>query len=243
MQRIAPAERRWPLSYYAPESGVGRIMRQAPMLFGAHARIGVVGLGAGTLACYARPGQTWRLFEIDPAVIGMATDPTKFTFLSQCAPQAPIIRGDGRLNLTNWKEAPFDLLVMDAFSSDAPPLHLLTSEAFDTYRQALARDGVIMVNISNRFMDFAPVLASMARAKGWSARLLDYQPDARGARIGYTRSVWVALAPGAPHPDAFAAKDGWRTLDDVEHLETWSDDKASIIPVMRLFRPAASIGD
>ena len=235
-QRLKTSEQLWPLSYYAPRSGVGRVMEAAPLLFGAHARIGVVGLGAGTLACYARPGQQWIFFEIDPAVIAMATDPTKFTFLSRCAPHAPIVRGDARISLATRRYAPFDLLVIDAFSSDTPPLHLMTSEAFDLYRDRLAPHGVILVNISNRFIDFGPELAAIAQKKGWSVRLVDYQPDADRSALGVSRSVWIALAPDGKALSRIPDQKMFEPMAAPVTVSPWTDDKASIIPAMRIFR-------
>jgi hypothetical protein len=141
IQLRSPGCERTPTSYYGPTSGVGLAMEAAPTLFGADARIGVIGLGAGTLACYARPGQDWRFYEIDPAIATIARDPRSFTFLSRCLPAAPIHIGDARLTLGSERGAPLDLLVVDAFSSDAVPAHLLTLEAMEIYRARLASAG------------------------------------------------------------------------------------------------------
>ncbi|MEI9927353.1 MAG: hypothetical protein WDN44_06115 [Sphingomonas sp.] len=123
---------RLPTTYYVAESGVGRAMLAAPEFYGPAARIGVVGLGTGTLACYAMPGQHWRFFEIDPAVVRIARDSGRFTFLSECLPNPEIVIGDARLRLGEAIPASLDLLALDAFSSDAVPMHLLTTEAFAT---------------------------------------------------------------------------------------------------------------
>ncbi|WP_204306841.1 fused MFS/spermidine synthase, partial [Klebsiella aerogenes] len=127
-------------------------------LYGPAARVGVVGLGTGTLACYARPGQSWRFFEIDPAIVHLARDSGKFTFLKQCAPQTRISIGDARVRLTETQSASLDLLALDAFSSDTVPMHLLTRQAFVTYGRVLAPNGLLLVHISNRFMALAPVV-------------------------------------------------------------------------------------
>ena len=151
-------------------SGVGIALAAAPRLYGNAARIGVVGLGAGTLACYAQPGQHWTFYEIDPVIVGIARDPAQFTFLSRCQPGAPIIVGDARLTLERAPAAAADILVVDAFSSDSVPMHLLTREAFATYRRHLAPGGLLLVHISNRYLDMEPVIAAAAR-DGWSARI------------------------------------------------------------------------
>src|SRR4249919_2648524 len=129
----SPERERMATSYYAPSSGIGLAMMAAPALFGDSARIGIVGLGAGSLACYALPKQTWTFYEIDPAVAAIATDPARFTFLSRCQPKARIVIGDARLTLEKDPPASADVLVVDAFSSDSVPMHLLTREAFDDY--------------------------------------------------------------------------------------------------------------
>ena len=131
---LVPGREREPTSYYAPHSGVGLALANANGLFpGSPARIGVVGLGSGTLACYARPGQAWTFFEIDPAMVEVARH--RFTFLGSCAPQARIVLGDARLSMARQPAGSIDILAVDAFSSDAVPMHLLTSEALDVYRQ------------------------------------------------------------------------------------------------------------
>jgi hypothetical protein len=123
LQSLLPGMEEEPTSYYTRGSGVGRAMLSAETLFGDAARIGVVGLGTGTLSCYARPGQNWTFFEIDPAMVRIATDPRRFTFLSRCAPEARIVLGDARLSLARAGRSSFDLLAVDAFSSDAVPMH------------------------------------------------------------------------------------------------------------------------
>jgi hypothetical protein len=138
IQNLAPGEEKEPTTYYARGSGVGRAMMAAPDAVRPGGRIGVVGLGAGTLTCYAQPGQDWRIFEIDPAMVRIAR--TRFSFLSRCAPGARIVLGDARLSLARQPPASLDLLAVDAFSSDAVPMHLLTREALAVYGRALQPD-------------------------------------------------------------------------------------------------------
>src|SRR3546814_7791694 len=121
-------------------SGVGLTLGKAEALAGPEASIGIGGLGAGTLACYRKPGQDWTIFEIDPVMVDIARDPEKFTFLSDCAPGAPIVIGDARLRIAEQPPGHFDIIVIDAFSSDAIPLHLLTREAIGIYARTLKPD-------------------------------------------------------------------------------------------------------
>lgn len=224
MQRTDPARSREPTTYYGRSSGVGRAMLAAERLFGSNARIGVVGLGVGTLACYRRPGQTWTFFEIDPEVLAYSQR-GEFTYLSACAPQAPIVIGDARLKLAAVRADSFDLLVVDAFSSDAIPLHLLTEEAHGVYFRALAPDGLLLVHISNRFVDLEPVLAALARKQGLVAAI---RRD-KGTGEGVGASNWVALSRDAGKLAALTGESGWKPL--VAPAETvWRDDFASILP-------------
>ncbi len=237
VQRTTPGHERDATSYYAPLSGVGQAMAAVPALYGPHARIGVVGLGAGTLACYARPGQRWRFYEIDPAVVRIARDPRLFTFLSRCAPDVPIEIGDARLALSRGSEPVADLLVIDAFSSDAVPLHLLTREALAVYATKLSPRGLLMIHISNRFFDLEPVLAAAARDAGMEAALRAYEPDADARKAGAATSLWVALSRDRmtiAHliaPDA----DGWRPLRAERGFTGWTDDYASVLAVLKRF--------
>ena len=157
-------------------SGVGIALANAPRLYGANASIGVVGLGTGTLACYRRPGQYWQFFEIDPLVIEIARERKIFSFIERCAPDVEITLGDARLTLAQVPQGKFDILALDAFSSDSIPLHLLTKEAFATYRRALKPDGLLLVHISNRYIDLNPVVAAEAKANGWYAALRHDSP-------------------------------------------------------------------
>jgi hypothetical protein len=226
-----------PTSYYAPKSGVGLAMRLAAS---PTARVGVVGLGAGTLACYARPGQDWRFYEIDPAIARIAENPKRFVFLSRCLPHAPIVIGDARLSLAQAPVGGLDLLVIDAFSSDAVPMHLLTREAFAVYQRALAPNGLLMVHISNRYVRLEPVLAGAAQAGGWTAALRDYHASDDDMAHNRATSMWVALSHDpalVSRLTASSAAEGnpWRPLQPRPGFDAWTDDHASILPLLRLW--------
>ncbi|OYX09350.1 MAG: hypothetical protein B7Z08_05775, partial [Sphingomonadales bacterium 32-68-7] len=225
-QWLVPERRYEPTTYYGPSSGVGVALEAAA----PDASIGVVGVGVGTLACYRQPAQDWTFFEIDPAVLDYSRGGT-FTFLSHCTPDARMVIGDARLKLAEEPAARFDVLVIDAFSSDSIPMHLLTREAFATYRRVIESDGVLLVHISNRFIDLAPMIAALAQDGGWQGRL---RADDVGKAEGVTPSVWIALArddsvlatlegPGAPR---------WSALPRPS-LRAWTDDNASILPLIR----------
>ena len=241
LQSTEAGQEREPTTYYGLQSGVGLALARAPQLAGPNASVGIVGLGAGTLACYRRPGQQWTIFEIDPVMVDIARDRSKFTFLSDCAPAVPIVIGDARLQIEKLPPARFDMLVIDAFSSDAIPLHLLTSEAIGIYARALKPDGILLIHISNRFFGLEPVLDTEAKARGWSAAIrLDPGPAADDGNL--TASNWVALAPtpqrlaaltGPLKPRDRSFEDGaWVALEGRPGFERWTDDYASTLPVL-----------
>jgi SAM-dependent methyltransferase len=224
VQRLGAGRERDATSYYGPTAGVGLALRSAERLYGPAARIGVVGLGVGTLACYRKPGQQWTFFEIDPEVLAYSTR-RKFTFLERCAPDAPVVIGDARLKLEALPDASFDILVIDAFSSDAIPLHLLTQEAAQVYFRNLAKDGVLVIHISNRFIKLEPVLAALARNEGLTAAI---RPD-RPEQSHLTASNWVVLSRDPARLAALTAQGGWRPLGPPAPT-VWRDDYASILP-------------
>lgn len=237
VQNLEPGHERDPTSYYAPKSGVGLALGHAPDLFGGRARIDVVGLGAGTLACYARPGQAWRFYEIDPAMVAIARDPADFSFLARCQPRADIVIGDARMTLARQSAGGADILVIDAFSSDSIPMHLLTREAMAIYGRRLAPRGLLLIHISNRYLDLRPVVAGDAVAGGWHARLRHYKPAKRDAGRRYAASIWVALSRDPAQLDRLVRVSGgepWDLLKPKPGFSAWTDDHASILPVLKI---------
>lgn len=222
---------REPTSYYTRRSGVGMALAQAEAIVGPGARVGVVGLGVGTLACYRQPDQRYEFFEIDPTVASYSRDGT-FTFLQRCAPRAPIHFGDARLAIAAVRPAHFDILVIDAFSSDSIPVHLMTREAFAVYRRALTPGGLLLVHISNRYIDLEPVVAALAAESGLEARL---RVDLDKGDAGRSPSLWVALSaePAAlDRLEVVSPAGAWEPLPPAGS-RAWSDDFASILPFLR----------
>ncbi len=230
-QSLDPKLSRMPLTYYGPGSGAGIAFWHARILFGPRPAIGVVGLGTGTLACFAQPGESWQFYEIDPAVLELSRNAT-FTFVRDCTPAAKVVIGDARLELAKARPGSLDLLAIDAFSSDAIPLHLLTDEAFGVYLQALSPRGVLLVHISNRYIELEPVLAATVRARGLHAALRDDEPP-EGSEL--TGSSWVAISRDPAQLKALqrlAPAMPWTALKPPA-AKVWSDDHASILPFIR----------
>jgi SAM-dependent methyltransferase/lipoprotein signal peptidase len=237
VQNLTPGGETEPTSYYARRSGVGHAIRSLPIFHGPNASIGIVGLGTGTLSCYAQPGQDWRFFEIDPAMVRIARNPRIFTFLSRCAPQARVILGDARLSIAREPAGKLDLLAVDAFSSDAIPIHLLTREALQVYRRALKPEGLLLIHISNRYLDLEPVLAAAAKRDGWHAAAYDYSPELGEEGRNLSRSIWVAMTrdrDGLMMLRIASAEDAhlWRPLLGRPGFPGWTDDYASILPLL-----------
>lgn len=230
-QSTDPGMARMPLTYYGPGSGVGIAFGRARELFGAHPRLGVVGLGTGSLACYNQPGFSLTYFEIDPAVLDLSRRGT-FTYLRDCAPKAPVVLGDARLELAKMRSGSFDILAIDAFSSDAIPLHLMTDEAFSVYLDKLAPQGILLVHISNRFIELEPVLAAEVKKRGLHGAL---RFDVPPASQEFTSSDWVAITRDPAQLAALARVAPamkWRPLKPAA-AQAWSDDHASILPYVR----------
>jgi SAM-dependent methyltransferase len=236
-----------PISYYGANSGVGIASRRAEELFGPGASIGVVGLGTGTLACYKKPGQDWHFFEIDPLMVEIAREKRIFSFLDKCAPDLDIHLGDARLTLAQQPGGKFDLLAIDAFSSDSIPLHLLTEEAFAVYRRVLKPDGILLVHISNRYFDLNPVIAAEAQAGGWAAALRLDSPPEDAVNQGMRPSQWIAMSPdparlaqltGTVHAKRapYYYPDYWMQLKPPRADDRWTDDYASVLPYVSFWK-------
>lgn len=227
----APSRRNRPTSYYGPTSGAGIAMAH-PTHQGRPRRVGVVGLGAGAVARHARKGDVFRFYEISPAVLEAAKDP--FTHLSDtraAGVEVDVVLGDGRVSLEREGPQRYDVLILDAFSSDAIPLHLLTVEAFDrVYRKHLAPGGVVAVNITNRHIHLLPVLARVAGHLGWSAAFVrDDQPDTGTVLLS---SDWVILSPDPAVIDGLEGKSVRRMRPDPKY-PLWTDERTSILKLLK----------
>jgi len=235
LQFTAPERAAWPTTYYAEGSGVALAAQALPA---GPRRIGVVGLGVGTIAAHGRAGDTVRVYEINPAVQRLAT--SRFTFLSNCLAKVEIAMGDARLSLEREPSQNFDLLALDAFSSDAIPVHLLTKEAFELYGRHLKTNGVIAVHVSNRYLNLEPIVASLARHFGYRLALVNYEEDTEddveedeGHWWAYA-STWMLLT----HDTALLESPALRKAasapgTNAPAIPLWTDDFASVFQVLR----------
>jgi predicted O-methyltransferase YrrM len=221
-----------PLAYYyfggpiseAIEAGRGAQHHLGQVL----SQVAVVGLGTGSLACHRRDGEHWTFFEIDPEVIRIARDPRNFHFLSACAPDERIVLGDARLTLAAASDR-YDMIVLDAFSSDAIPIHLLTREALGMYVERLTPRGVIAFHVSNRNMELASVVAAFGNAEGLA--IYDKQDDQANDFIRDYRAnaEVVVLARNVADLGDLPSWRGWRKLDPTPGVAEWTDDYSDIL--------------
>lgn len=226
-QAMTPDRECVAMSYHAPEGGAGKLMKRLK----DDATVGVVGLGAGAMASYKKGTQDWTIFEIDPLVKEIAEDPEMFTYLSTCSTGVKIDIGDARLALQTGEFGPFDLLGIDAFSSDVVPLHLLTKEAFQAYGEVLTEGGILTVHISNRHFDLEPAVAAVLADLGWSSKVMAYVPDKAARELGAGLSTWVAISK-TPAPLANLPSE-WRAIRTEEGFRVWTDDYSNVLAALR----------
>ncbi len=229
-QSLDASLRMEPTTYYTTTGPVGDVFAawtDRP----SGAQVGVVGLGTGSLACYGATGERWTFFEIDPVVEQIAEDPSLFTFLRDCPSEQRVVLGDGRLSLRRAGPGSFDMLILDAFSSDAIPVHLITREALALYRSKLGPDGVLLFHISNRYLDLHPVLGTLAEDAGLSSLARDDDSVTEADRqVWKTLSSWVVMAPDLSALGGLRDDADWYPLAAGEDL--WTDDYSDVFGVV-----------
>lgn len=224
-QFLDPDRRHQPTSYYAPRSGVGLALHECEERSGL--RIGVIGLGAGTIATYGKPGDHFTFYEINPLVVRLAE--TEFTFLRDAEAKVDIVLGDARLSLEREPLQGFDLIALDAFSGDAIPVHLLTREAFGLYFRHLKRTGVLAVNISSKFFNLQPVLQRAAESMGKRAIVIDTPENYESQADS---STWVLISDRREFFEQIDIKSVATPLQENPKVRLWTDDYSNLIRVL-----------
>ncbi|MDB4949539.1 MAG: hypothetical protein JWM27_2188 [Gemmatimonadetes bacterium] len=226
-QSMTPALRRVPLTYYIRNGPLGQLFAGLPSP--AHPRqVAIVGLGTGTSAAYGRAGETWTYYEIDPGIERIARDPRYFTYLADSPARTRVVLGDARLSLAAAPDGAYDLIVLDAFSSDAVPIHLLTREALGVYLRKLAPGGVIVYHLSNRYLNLQPVIAALVADRGLVARVgsLDKVRHRFEAE-----STWAAVARADADLGTLAADARWKRPKTRADVPAWTDDFSNLLSV------------
>ena len=233
VQSLDLARQREPLSYYSRNGPIGQVFAA---FSGTETRrhVAVVGLGAGSLACYGDPVEQFTFYEIDPVVERIARDPHYFTFLRDCPPKIDVVLGDGRLSLRKAPDRHYGMIVLDAFSSDAIPMHLVTREAMQLYVSKLAEGGLLAFNVSNRYLDLRPVLGDLARDAGLVCLSQD-DTSVSEAEIenGRFPSQWVVMARREGDLGKLVQDPRWMALPGRPGRRVWTDDFSNVLGIMR----------
>ncbi|HAV62361.1 MAG TPA: hypothetical protein DCY13_08365 [Verrucomicrobiales bacterium] len=230
-QFLDPARACEPLAYYHRTGPLGTIFAEfnrtntAPI-------VGLIGLGAGAALAYSQPGQHWDIYEIDPLVVRIARTPALFSYFARCSAVEPrVILGDGRLQLSRAPGGRYGLLLLDAFSSDAIPVHLLTEEAVELYFDRVAPGGWVAMHLSNRFLDLEQVISGLAQKKGYSG--LSWIDGSLDLADGKEQSLWVLLARSEGDLRGLVADPNRIPLENRPAIEPWTDARSSLLPIFR----------
>jgi hypothetical protein len=227
------------ITYYHENSPMGVTVKAVRARVGGPIRVAVVGLGTGTFACFSEPGDSFKFYEIDASVEKLARDSGRFHYLAQCAPNIPVVLGDARLTLAESSDR-YDLIVLDAFSSDAIPIHLMTREAMATYVAKLAPGGIVMMHISNRHLELGSVVAGIAHANGLVSRVNNRaaRDDEDDAKYVFTSNVVISAREEKDFGQLLEDKD-WTEINIDANQRIWTDDYSNVVgAIVRNLRKA-----
>jgi SAM-dependent methyltransferase len=232
-QSLDPNRRREPLTYYTRTGPLGQVF-SAFSQEDEHWRIAIIGLGTGTIACYGKPGQHLTFFEIDPSVEHVARDFNYFTFLQDSQAKISIVLGDARLSLQQAPNSNYDMIILDAFSSDAIPMHLITREALQLYLTKLKEGGIVAFHISNRYLDLKPVLANLSKGVGLIGLVQeDVHLTKKEKETEKSPSVWVVMARRWDFLSKLTSNPNWKKLCGQPSESLWTDDYTNIISAFK----------
>jgi hypothetical protein len=226
--------RRHATTYYGPESGIGIVLREC---FDEPKRVGIVGLGAGTLAAYGKPGDHFRFYELNDQIVDLAK--SLFTYLRESSASIDVVPGDARLSLARDTSAPFDVLALDAFSGDAIPVHLLTREAIELYKKHLKQGGVLGFHVSNDFLDLGPVVKQLADSVRMGAILTRSHANPEDGTLA---SDWVLVTNNQAVLENASVKVHQTPLQSRADLRTWTDGYNNLLQILKTPSIRASSG-
>src|SRR3989440_492449 len=217
------------ITYYHPNSPMGVTVKAVRNRVAGPIKAAVVGLGTGTFACFSEPGDSFKFYEIDASVEKLARDDNRFHYIKECAPDIPVVLGDARLTLAESPDR-YDLIVLDAFSSDAIPIHLMTSEAMATYVSKLAPGGIVIMHVSNRHMELASVVAGIAHANGLVSRVNNRaaREDEEDAKYLFTSTVVISAREEKDFGELLEDKD-WLPIELDGNQRIWTDDYSNVV--------------
>jgi hypothetical protein len=216
-----------PITYYHKDGGIGQAITAVRERKGAPLRVAVIGLGSGTLACASEPGETWKFFEIDQSMVDTARDPKYFTYIQNCEPDLKPVIGDARLTFAKEPDGVYDLIIVDAYSSDAIPIHLATEEAMAIYKAKLAPQGAVVMHVSNRHLELASVVVGIAQANELQSWV--YSEDSgRDNEYIFATSV-VVCARAEADVGELASSDEWVLTEADQKQRVWTDDYSNVL--------------
>jgi hypothetical protein len=225
---LDPARNREPMSYYYKDTPIGLLYSEATAAKPTTLRAGVIGMGMGSTTCYAKPGQNWKIFEIDDDVIKASMNPNLVGFINRCAPDITIIRGDARLKMQEQPKDWFDILLVDAFSSDAIPTHMITKEAIGMFMSKMAPDGVLIVHISNRYLDLGTIVSDAANDLGFAAMEGNRDGDESNPNAD-TGVRAVVIARNQARLARYVGNPTWTMIGPSAESHPWTDDHTDIL--------------
>ena len=216
-----------PITYYHKDGGIGQAIAAIRERKGAPLRVAVIGLGSGTLTCASEPGETWKFFEIDQSMVDTARDPKYFTYIQNCEPDLKPVIGDARLTFAREPDGIYDLIIVDAYSSDAIPIHLATEEAMKIYKDKLAPQGAVVMHVSNRHLELASVVVGIAEANDLKSWVYSEDSDRDNEYI-FATSVVVSAREEAD-VGKLASSDNWALTEADENQRVWTDDYSNVL--------------
>ena len=216
-----------PISYYHKDGGIGRAITAIRERKGAPLRVAVIGLGSGTLTCASQPGENWKFFEIDQSMVDTASDPKYFTYIKSCEPGLKPVMGDARLTFAREPDGIYDMIIVDAYSSDAIPIHLATQEAMKIYKDKLSPQGVVLMHVSNRHLELASVVVGIADANGMKSWVYNEDSGRDGEYIFATNVV--VSARDEADIGKLASSDKWDETDAKPDQRVWTDDYCNVL--------------
>ena len=216
-----------PITYYHKDGGIGQAITAIRERKGAPLRVAVIGLGSGTLVCASEPGEDWKFFEIDQSMVDTARDPKYFTYIQVCEPDLKPVIGDARLTFAREPDGVYDLIIVDAYSSDAIPIHLATEEAMEIYKAKLAPQGAVVMHVSNRHLELSSVVVGIADANDMKSWV--YSEDSgRDNEYIFSTSVVVSAREEAD-VGKLASSDQWALTEAEDHQRVWTDDYSNVL--------------
>ena len=216
-----------PITYYHKDGGIGQAIAAVRERKGAPLRVAVIGLGSGTLTCASEPGEDWKFFEIDQSMVDTARDPKYFTYIQNCEPNLKPVIGDARLTFAREPDGIYDLIIVDAYSSDAIPIHLATEEAMAIYKKKLAPQGAVVMHVSNRHLELSSVVVGIADANDMKSWVYD-EDSGRDNEYIFSTSVVVSAREEAD-VGKLASSDVWAETEADEKQRVWTDDYSNVL--------------